>query len=109
MKLTTSQLRKIIKEELNNVLVEGDLSGAGKKIDPTNPMFRHIARQKAKNTEYNGIRHDELPFPLLFLRDAFMELMYKPSKKLVNYLAGLVKSGKAKKKLSKFLTNILVI
>lgn len=103
MKLTTSQLRKIIKEELNNVLVEGDLSGAGKKIDPTNPMFRHIARQKAKNTEYNGIRHDELPFPLLFLRDAFMELMYKPSKKLVNYLAGLVKSGKSEEEIKQVL------
>ena len=98
MKLTTIQLRQIIKEELQNVL-EGDLSDAGKKIDPTNPMFRHIARQKAKNTEYTGIRHDELPFPLLFLRDAFMELMYKPSKKLVNYLAGLVKGGKSEEEI----------
>lgn len=96
MKLTTSVLRQIIKEELQNVL-EGDLSDAGRKIDPTNPMYGYVARQRRKNKD-NEIqtysRPDELPFPLLFLRDAFQELLYKPSKKLLNYLVGLVKQGK---------------
>ena len=105
MKLTTSQLRNIIKEELNNVL-EGDLSGAGRKIDPTNPMYGYVARQKRIN-KANKIktysRPDDLPFPLLFLRDAFQELLYKPSKKLVNYLAGLVKSGKSEEEIKQVL------
>jgi len=105
MKLTTSVLRQIIKEELENVL-EGDLSDAGRKIDPTNPMYGYVARQKRIN-KANKIktysRPDDLPFPLLFLRDAFQELLYKPSKKLVNYLAGLVKSGKSEEEIKQVL------
>ena len=96
MKLTTSVLRQIIKEELENVL-EGGAYDGGRKIDPTNPMYGYIARQRRKNKD-NQIQTysspGELPFPLLFLREAFMELMYKPSKKLLNYLVGLVKQGK---------------
>jgi hypothetical protein len=96
MKLTTAKLRQIIKEELQNVL-EGDLSDAGRKIDPTNPMYGYVARQRRKNRDseiQTYSRPGELPFPLLFLKEAFMELMYKPSKKLLNYLVGLVKQGK---------------
>lgn len=96
MKLTTSVLRQIIKEEIQNVL-EGGAYDGGRKVDPTNAMYGYVARQRRIN-KGNEIqtysRPGELPFPLLFLREAFLELLYKPSKKLINYLVGLVKQGK---------------